>query len=215
MLKGYELRDDGVLKQSQIFDVIKDYNKEYVDQRYNSYGELGLRMAYLRLGYLLAAWESFSSEKLKSVLDVGYGNGDFLKVSADIIEKCYGSDVSGYPVPEKCIYTDSIFDKEYDVVCFFDVLEHFEDIDVIKDLKTKMIVMSVPECHFPENEEWFANWKHRRPDEHLYHFNKDSIVKFFEKNGYTLHTISNVEDAIRKPADPSLSNILSVTFIKK
>ncbi len=214
MLKGYEKRDDGVVKQVKLFKKIQEYNTDYVETRYNTYGELGLRMAHLRVGYMKAAFETaFPHMKLESILDVGYGNGDFLKTAAEIIPNCYGNDISGYPVPDNCTKVNDL-SGYYDVICFFDVLEHFENIDFIKDLNCKMILISVPECHFSDDETWFKSWKHRRPDEHLYHFNAVSLETFFMNNGFAKHSISSIEDLIRKPADEN-SNILTGTFIKK
>jgi hypothetical protein len=54
----------------------------------------------------------------KSILGVGYGNCSFLNSSKNIIEKCYGYDISDYPVPSDIIRVDTIFDKHYDVICF-------------------------------------------------------------------------------------------------
>ena len=52
-------------------------------------------MSYLRLGYL----HGVIGDKPKSLLDVGYGNGSFLKTVIDDGIDAWGSDISGYPVP--------------------------------------------------------------------------------------------------------------------
>ena len=75
-MEGYTILPNGLIKQNKIFSQIQNYDKEYVDIRYNSYGEKGLQMSYLRLGFILGALKHTPS----SILDVGYGNGDFLKV---------------------------------------------------------------------------------------------------------------------------------------
>jgi hypothetical protein len=165
-------------------------------------------MSYLRLGFLLGALD----EPVKKVLDVGYGNGDFLDVAKHYFPECSGFEVNGCTIPEGCEFIHDIYKEEFDVVCFFDVLEHFDNIYDIKRLSTKYIYISVPECHFV-SEDWFESWKHRRPDEHLWHFSKDSLRAFMEEIGYSLLTYSNVEDAIRKPED-DLPNILSGVFKK-
>jgi primosomal protein N'' len=92
------------------------------------------------------------------------------------------------------------------------VLEHFDNIYEIKNLKTKYVLISVPECHHP-SDKWFEEWKHRRPDEHLWHFDKNALQNFFAEIGYEMVAISNIEDAIRKPVT-SLSNILTCLFRK-
>ena len=205
-MEGYTILPNGLIKQNKIFSYIQDYDKEYVEVRYNSYGEKSLQMAYLRLGFILGTLKHIPS----SILDVGYGNGDFLKVCTKSIPSCYGNDISGYPTPTGVEFVNNIFDKHYDVITFFDCLEHFEDIDFVKSLNCNYIVISVPCCHF-FSEEWFMNWKHRRPDEHIFHFGKESIVKYFAEMGFEQIVQSNIEDIIRIPTD-SNQNILTCVF---
>ena len=103
---------------------------------------------------------------------------------------------------------------KYDVVTFFDSLEHCEDIEFIKDLNTKYILISVPWCHWKEEgDEWFMNWKHRKPNEHLYHFDESSLLKFMKRMGYLSVDLGNYEDVIRKPVDHR-KNILTGLFKK-
>jgi hypothetical protein len=208
MLKNYEILLNGVIKQKKIVKTIKEYNIDYVSERYNTYGEKGLQMAYLRVGYLLGSIK----EELNSVLDVGYGNGDFLKVCSEKIKNCFGNDISNYPLPHGCVFVDDIFKDEYDLVCFFDSLEHFEEIDFVSKLKTKYVCVSLPWCH-NKSDEWFENWKHRREDEHLWHFNDNSLVNFMVEMGYELVNVSNVEDTIRKSINED-KNILTGIFKK-
>ena len=179
------------------------YDTDYVNSRYNSYGELGPRMAYLRLGHLVGSLGLIP----ESIMDIGYGNGDFLKACKNIIKSCYGSDVSGYPLPANINFIQDPFSIEVDVITFYDVLEHFDDIYVIKNLKCKYVVISVPECHY-NSDNWFNEWKHRRPDEHLWHFNKISLKNFMLEIGFELINYTNIEDVIRKPGNDQ-TNILT------
>jgi hypothetical protein len=208
MLNNYEILPNGVIKQKEIIKTIKEYNVDYVSERYNTYGEKGLQMSYLRLGYLLGS----INEDLNSVLDIGYGNGDFLKVCSKKIKNCFGNDISNYPLPDECVFVDDIFKNEYDLICFFDSLEHFEEIEFVSKLNTKYVCISLPWCH-NKSDEWFENWKHRREDEHLWHFNDNSLVNFMVEMGYELVNVSNVEDTIRKPSNED-KNILTGIFKK-
>ena len=210
MLDNYVQLKNGVIKQiHKNADVI--YDIAYVNDRYNSYKELSIKMSYLRLGYILGS----IGRTPTSILDIGYGNGDFLSISSDIVPKCYGHDVSFYPIPKKdnIFFTSNPYMDEYDVVTFFDVLEHFDDIYDIRNLKANYIIISVPECHY-YSDEWFAEWKHRRPDEHLWHFNRESLINFMNEIGYMVLNTTNIEDTIRKNNQP-YSNILTAAFIKK
>jgi hypothetical protein len=207
-MENYEILGNGVIKQKTIIGNIQTYDTKYVNERYNQYGEKGPQMAGIRLGYLISSLGYVP----KSILDIGYGNGDFLKVCKESIDS-YGNDISGYPVPDGVTHTDDIFDKHYDVISFFDVLEHFEEIDFVKDLDCNYIYISLPWCH-NFSKEWFMNWKHRRPDEHLWHFNDKSIELFFNEMGYDMVKFSNVEDIIRTSTE-KYPNILTCIFKKQ
>lgn len=208
MIDNYQILPNGLIKQINIKNTLQTYDKKYVDERYNQYGIKGYQMSGIRLGYLISSINKIP----ESILDVGYGNGDFLSLCSESNIKCYGNDISGYQLPPNVDFVDNIFNNYYEVISFFDVLEHFEEIDFIKNLNCKYIFISVPWCH-NFNDEWFKNWKHRREDEHLWHFNEKSTVNFFEEMGYKLLSKSNVEDTIRKSTDDN-ENILTCIFEK-
>jgi hypothetical protein len=107
------------------------------------------------------------------VLDVGYGNGSFLKYAqahggADI----YGIDLHGedFGVPEVQFGTAI----EFDLVCFFDSLEHFDNFDLPHSLQTKNVIVSIPNApdfllKAPQD------WRHYKPGEHLHYFSHESL----------------------------------------
>lgn len=207
MIENHEKLPNGIIHQLNSDKFIYDLNyiKKYIDL-----DGIVRDMSYLRLGYL----EGVIGHSPNSILDIGYGDGTFLSVCSKKIKDCYGNDVTGYSVPDGCKFIDhdEILKTKVEVVTFFDSLEHFQDITFIKDLQTRYIMISVPECHY-FSDEWFKNWKHRRPDEHLWYFNKDSLFCFMKEMGYRLLQFSNIEDIIRK-ADSSYSNILTGVFEK-
>lgn len=207
MIENYEILKNGLIKQKSILNKIRTYDYDYVNSSYNQYGEKGSQMAGLRLGYLVSKLGYWP----KSILDVGYGNGDFLKICKNKIDS-YGNDISGYPVPKGVTFVENIFERHYDVICFFDVLEHFEKINFVQDLKCDYIFLSLPWCH-NFSDEWFLNWKHRRPDEHLWHFDEKSIKNFFNEMGYEMIDYSNIEDLIRV-SNEDYPNILTCIFKK-
>jgi len=204
MLQNYEIDHNGVIYQKEKTPI--KYDESYVITRYDSYGELSNYMAHLRLGYILGAISSMP----KSILDVGYGNGAFLKVCTNLIDDCYGNDVSGYQLPDKCTFIQDITSRHFDVITFFDSLEHFESIDFVRELKCNYVCISVPWCHY-HSDSWFSLWKHRRENEHIFHFNKESLESFMREMGFELITYSNVEDTIRKSTTQD-KNILTAVF---
>ena len=92
------------------------------------------------------------------------------------------------------------------------MLEHFEKIDFVQNLKCDYIFLSLPWCH-NFSDEWFSNWKHRRPDEHLWHFDEKSIKNFFNEMGYEMIDYSNIEDLIRV-SNEDYPNILTCILKK-
>ena len=46
-------------------------------------------------------------------------------------------------------------------------------------------------------EDWFKNWKHRKPDEHIWHFNDETLTRHVLRNGYSTLHYSNAEDCLR------------------
>jgi hypothetical protein len=205
MIKNYKKMENGVIKQLHIKDKI-DYNFDYVSNSYDRYGEKVNYISYLRLGYLLGS----IGEIPNSILDVGYGNGSFLNSCKNIIPNCYGNDISNYDLPNDVEFVDNIFSNHYDVITFFDSLEHFYDIDFVENLKCNYILISVPWCHY-YSDEWFEKWKHRRSDEHIYHFNDESLISFMMEKGFSKINTSHMEDTIRKG---DKKNILTGIFKK-
>lgn len=209
-MKNYKIHSNGVIQQKEIVNKLQDYNIDYVADRYDSYGELSKRMAYLRYGFLKSICKD-----VRSILDVGYGNGDFLEVCKKTIQRVGGNDITHYPLTKGVNFEYKPTDNYYDVICFFDSLEHFEDITFVKDLKCEYIYISVPLCHYDKlGPEWFMNWKHRREDEHLWHFDKNSLKHFMEDMGFEIIVYSDVEDVIRTPIDDN-QNILTAIFKRK
>jgi hypothetical protein len=206
-LNNYEKLKNGIIKQKNINKI--EYNYAY-SNIYNSYGEKSNYLSYLRLGILIGSLNHIPN----SILDIGYGNGSFLKCLSNIVPNCYGYDISDYPIPERATKVNNIFDKYFDVICFFDSLEHFDNINIIDKLNCDYIFISVPWCHYT-SDEWFLNWRHRRPNEHLWHFNNESLVNFFKENGFENIYLGNFEDTIRKNPNDTQPNILSAVFKKK
>jgi SAM-dependent methyltransferase len=207
MLVNYETDRNGVIKQIHRERFV--YDLDYTVARYDAKKVPVDNMSYLRLGYLLSSLGKIP----KSLLDVGYGNGNFLYKAKQIIKNCYGYDISPqYPIVDIPVVKD-IYSDAYDVVCFFDSLEHFEDIYEIKKLKANYIYISVPWCHYLDDK-WFRDWRHRREHEHLWHFDINSLKNFMSEMNYEYMCHANVEDAIRKSYDDNLENILTAIFKK-
>jgi hypothetical protein len=215
MIDNYELTVDGVLRQKNIQN--EDENSSVTLAKtchyfnyYNSFDETPMN----ELRYDLMTYDMYKEEVYHLfILDFGYGSGTFLKYCTELGNDCYGYDIVDTELSHGT-KIDDIFEDEYDIVTFFDSLEHCEDIEFVKNLDTRYVLISVPWCHWKdEGDEWFMNWKHRKPNEHLYHFDEFSLLKFMERMGYSVIKIGNFEDRIRKPVDHR-KNILTGLFKK-
>ena len=191
MLQGYEKLRDGIIKH--VDAVPPAYDEEYIRNYYLTNGGFEKELSCLRLGLLLGQL----NQPVSKLLDIGYGDGGFLSRASKIIKDCYGYDIGpAYPLPPKIKPVYNITNAYYDVVTLFNVLEHIPDIDFIEKIQCQHVVITVPWCH-NFSDEWFEGWKHRKPNEHIWHFNDESLARFMNSKGYScLHT-SNVEDSIR------------------
>ena len=205
MIKNYAINEDGIIYQVERkpFDYTGAYNNYYKEiqdsTRYTS---------YLRLGYIVGSIGYIP----KSILDVGYGTGAFLQACETEVKERYGHDISGWEVPSGCTFVDNILESHYDVITFFDSLEHMHDIEFVKDLNCNYVCISVPDCHYFDDE-WFDSWKHKKPDEHLWHFNKNSLKSFMNRMGYSVVNMCNLED-ITRINNQEYTNILTGIFKK-
>jgi hypothetical protein len=115
-------------------------------------------------------WEFIEDLHPKIVLDYGSGVGWFRAFRPkDVIVDSY--DIGKYP------QTGILHDK-YDVICFWDVLEHIPDFSVLQNLfnNTKYVAISLPIK--PINITW-KQWKHFKPLEHLHYYDLDLLDAFF------------------------------------
>lgn len=114
MLENYNINNDGL-----IYQVVKEnftYDEIYVKERYDTYGELNNYMSNLRLGYIFGS----INEPINSILDVGYGNGSFLKTCKKMYTHFY----------------DERWDKDRYDVRFAEMLPNdgYEPFDIDKSL---------------------------------------------------------------------------------
>ena len=204
-MKQYKTLSNGVVEQLDKKLIVYDNN--YAETRYKNFNN---SLSYLRLGFLCGVLGKVPT----SILDVGFGLGGFLNVCKHANIKSSGYDIVPRDTPEGVDKVIDLFSSYHQVVSFFDSLEHFSNISFVKDLKCKYIIISVPSCNFPDDEAWFMNWKHRREDEHVFHFNSASLINFMYEEGFIpLKVCEGLEDVIRKDERYS-PNIVTGVFQK-
>lgn len=203
----YEVDRWGVVHQSDLC-VTQVYDYEYVHSRYDLLPDHGAAISWLRAGFIIGV----IGQPL-NVLDIGYGNGEFLHAIGQYGTRCYGCDISGYRLPEGCepVDWDCVMLRPWSLVTLFDSLEHMPAIEWMRSIDARYVAITVPWYHPQKGLDWFASWKHRRPGEHLHHFSPSSLVRWMSHCHYDVLSVAPVEDAIRKP-DGVLPNTFTAVF---
>lgn len=206
--RKYETDKFGVVVQTDHRPYVYDaqYSSTYDTEAYKREAE---KLQALRLGFVCAA----HGRKPNTLMDAGYGNGEFMKFAKQHIPYVYGTDVTGVMVDGCYVLPEFV---KADVLTMWDVLEHFPDLCFVKDLPYETICLSLPYCHImTEGKEWFdSRYKHRKPDEHIRHFNEYSLSAMMDAYGWKTIAVSGHEDIVRKSLH-GLQNILSMAFKRK
>lgn len=158
-------------------------------------------MSHLRMGFL----KGFV--KQGKLLDVGYGTGAFLRTASTAGFEAYGCDIHG--VDRGIVEKPLVSEDEWDAVTFFDSLEHFPDLNVIRELsrRARLILVSLPKT--PDSFPACKKWRHYKPGEHLHYFSEGSLARLFHPK--QCRAVSDVEDVVRGRLD-GRQNILTAVF---
>lgn len=186
-----------------------EYNKNYISYWDSMNNE---PLSIIRYNLLTRHIKSFDS-----ILDFGYGNGNFLSVCQKHGKNCFGYDISDYPLPDGIKFVFDIKHQPVDVVSFFDSLEHLTESDLVTfllSIPTKHLIISVPHFHEQLGANWFTSWKHRKPNEHFHHFDIEGLTGLLKEADYDTIYCGNDEDVIRRPVDHN-TNILTVIAKKR
>lgn len=187
----YEITPDGVIHQINPKPFIYDTNyiSCYDNESYKSKSDL-LQME--RLTFVSAV----HGRPIRSLIDYGYGLGDFMRFARKKVKMVYGFDLTRMHV-EGCEVVNKLF--PVDAITFHDALEHVPDISFIKDLPCETVSVSLPNCEYHlKGKDWFASWYHRKPGEHLHFFDEASLIKFMDSMGWEHKSTSILEDYVRE-----------------
>ena len=214
MLPNYEVDAFGVIHQIA-FTPIK-YDRQYISY-YEDKADRTIKLGYQRMGWILG----LLGEIPRSVLEIGYGTGTFIEAAKITgVADCAGYDIAEFPLPDgvRFIGWDEALSRSWDLVALFDVLEHIPDLSFLGRLRAKHVAIAVPHCRVRElgagGDAWFDTWRMRLPDEHLHHFDRESLVALLAHHRFECVTLNCFEDGIRLRPGETGPNILSGFFRK-
>lgn len=193
--------DDLIDTVKKIYDEKNIYNLDY----HNRYKD----RAESEIGRRLYSWrwdlvEKYCHGKM-SLLDYGCATGAFHKSTRNGFD-AYGFDVNPYSEFNK------LPDKKIDILTMWDVIEHLKDpTKELKALDAEWLFISTPNVDAVQGR--LEDWKHYRPDEHLWHFNLASLTEILEGLGYEVLESNYGEGEIREPSAPE--NIITVVARRK
>lgn len=196
------------------------YDAEYVAERYEKYSTTTV-MSERRLDVVEQVIHLFETLPIGRalargrLLDVGYGNGAFLREAARRGWETFGNDVNPTPyegVRPVPLPVDPLPEVErYRVITFFDAIEHFEDLADAPQIaqNTDWLAITVPKApsYFLSQD-----WKHYRPGEHhFYWWNARSFEKIFGRGEtrVSLVYVDSPEDTIRGKLPDGLDNTMT------
>ena len=212
MLENYRVDEFGVIHQIEFTPI--QYDQEYLSY-YENLSDRTIKLGYQRLGWILGKLDRIP----ESILEIGYGTGTFIEAALITgVPKCVGCDITPYPLPDGVEYQtwDQALMGQWDLVAMFDVLEHIPDLNFLGALNCEFLAVAVPFClHRELGDQWFNDWRMRLPNEHLHHFDKQSLVALLAHYGFECLNLNTFEDGIRLRDGETGPNILSGLFRKQ
>lgn len=150
------------------------------------------------------------------LLDFGCGVGSFLKVFINNNIRTDGYDIN--PYTNFCDI--SVLFKKYEVVTFWDVIEHLRyPAPIIKALNPIYLFVCTPSIDDWTNQSrndypWMlTEWRHYMPVEHCHYFNEQSLTSLIKSCGYKILEVNYNESGPRDGGKNK--NILTVAAKKR
>lgn len=181
-------------------DVPAVYGEDYF-QRYREMAEseIGLRLNAFRVGLVSRYALQLVSGPPASVLDVGIGDGAFLRALESF--KPVSMDPAGMDVnPAGVAYlrergqlVEEVLPRQADIVTFWDSLEHIRDPRAHLQMANTFAIVSIPVFTSAGHA---MTSRHFRPDEHFWYFSRKAFVAFAEQEGFEVLDVLATESAL-------------------
>lgn len=145
-----------------------NYDIDYYENLLRRYSRTAEEICRIR-------WDWIAELNPKSVLDYGSGVGWFRAYRPKGVV-CHSYDIGPYP-------QTGMKAQVYDVVCFFDVLEHIPDFGIIEPV---MRLANNVATSLPIRNGDLAGWMHFKPGEHLHYFTEEMLSAFMAEYGFVM-----------------------------
>lgn len=132
-----------------------------------------------------------------TLLDFGCASGAFHTSSPN------GYRTEGYDVNPHTGFssTERMGFREFDIMTMWDSIEHVHDpVGLIESLEPTWIFLSTPNLESVRGD--IRQWRHYRPAEHLYYFDRHSLTEILGHCGYDVKEVNFEEGALRDPQNP-------------
>lgn len=199
----HERLDNGFVRQvdPSPFTYVSDYAESQ---------STTVEMSYLRLGVIECAM-GYDALAAARVLELGPGTGVMMEVMRRHCLSVDGFDVA--PTDHVTVSHDEATKRRWDLLIACDVIEHFPDVDALFGYDFDWAYISTP-CR-PDDIELMANWRHFKPNEHIWYFSRDELAQWFESRGYEVRYAGHTEDLIRSRWDRTKANISNFVIRRK
>jgi hypothetical protein len=139
-------------------------------------------------------WNFIKPTKARLILDYGSGPGWFRALKPDTEKMTEVDTYDLNPWPQT-----GINHTKYDLITFWDVIEHFSDMEevfrTIERVGADYVAITTPVMG-PDTV--LEVWKHYKPGEHFLYFTEEELIKLFEDHGYKKIRSGYPECAIRE-----------------
>lgn len=179
------------------------YDKSYQD-KYHVYADTELGRAIHKVRWDLVQRHAHGNLK---ILDWGCAVGAFHKNSPN------GYVTSGYDINPHSGFNEKPNPlNHWDVMTFWDSIEHDPQFyRIVSVYAPRYIFLATPNLESVNGN--IKEWKHYRPYEHIFYFDRYSLEFIFDSLGYDMVETNFEEGVLRDPSCPEA--IISAAFVRR
>jgi len=173
------------------------YGREYFE-KYAALAQtpLGLAIYTARWALITRFCQSPNIDNhYSTILDYGSGPGSFNAHGPDNFRKF------NFDINPSCGFTD-LPQEKMDILTLWDSIEHIPNFyGLIKSIDAEWLFITTPNLESVDKPVTF--WKHYRPKEHIYYFDRHSLEVILEDLGYKIIELNFDEGRLRDPQHPN------------